>query len=262
VASPNREEGELLTERIPDGLALIWIENEGAILNIDGKKYRIEPNSVVCLTEFHQLKIEKFSGARLLRFNRPFYCILTHDDEVSCKGLLFFGASRVPIISLKADYRNSLKALWDVIENEFLFKDDLQLEMLRMLVKRFLILLTRAYKEQVKIDGLDRSQVDLIREFNFLVEKHFKAKHKVSEYAAMLHKSPKTLSNFFAKTGARTPLSYIQDRIILEARRKLHHSDASIKEIAYELGFEDLQSFSRFFKREEGIPPLKYRESR
>ena len=125
-----------------------------------------------------------------------------------------------------------------------------------MLAKRFLILATRAYKEQVKFEDLETEQVDLIRSFNFLVEQHFRERHKVADCADLLFKSPKTLSNLFAKVGSKTPLNYIHERIAMEARRKLRHSEDSVKEIAYDLGFEDLQSFGRFFKRVEGVSPM------
>ncbi len=249
----------LITERIQSGLTLIWVEEDDTELVIDGMVVIPAPNTMICLTEFHEIEVNKFSRGRLLRFNRDFYCILTHDDEVSCKGLLFFGASELPIIPLNDTYRHAFDALWTVIENELSTSDDLQLEMLQMLAKRYLILATRAYKEQAQYGVLDNEQVDLIRSFNFLIEQHFRQKHKVADYADLLFKSPKTLSNLFAKVGTKTPLNYIHDRIAMEARRKLRHSDDSIKEIAFDLGFDDLQTFSRFFKRIEGVSPLGFR---
>jgi AraC family transcriptional activator of pobA len=76
----------------------------------------------------------------------------------------------------------------------------------------------------------------------------------------MLNKSPKTLSNLFRKISDKSPLQFIHSRRMLEARRLLLHSTSSIKEVAYELGFEDLQTFSRFFKREEGKSPTAFQE--
>jgi AraC-like DNA-binding protein len=49
---------------------------------------------------------------------------------------------------------------------------------------------------------------------------------------------------------------------MLEAKRLLIYSTKRIKEIAYEVGFEDIQTFSRFFKRNEGISPSKYKETK
>jgi AraC-like DNA-binding protein len=255
------DNADLISERIQSGLTLIWIEEAGTELVIDGREVVPFPNTLICLTEFHHIEVKQFVSGRLLRFNRDFYCILTHDDEVSCRGLLFFGASQLPIIHLNESNQKAFNALWVVIETEMSASDDLQLEMLQMLAKRFLILATRAYKEQIKFEDLDTEQVDLIRSFNFLVEQHFREKHKVADYADLLFKSPKTLSNLFSKVGSKTPLNYIHERIAMEARRKLRHGNESVKEIAFDLGFDDLQSFSRFFKRVEGVSPVGFRES-
>ena len=64
----------------------------------------------------------------------------------------------------------------------------------------------------------------------------------------------------FSKTGLKTPLNYIQDRKMLEARRLLYYTDIQIQEIAYKIGFEDIQTFSRFFKKKEGVSPSIYRK--
>jgi AraC family transcriptional activator of pobA len=99
----------------------------------------------------------------------------------------------------------------------------------------------------------------LIRDFNFLVEQYYASKHTVAAYASLLHKSPKTLSNLFSKYSDKSPLQLIQERKLLEARRLLRYTDYSIQEISIKIGFEDVQSFSRFFKRKEGCAPSAYR---
>jgi AraC-like DNA-binding protein len=124
-------------------------------------------------------------------------------------------------------------------------KDDLQNDMLLMMLKRLLILCTRIYKEQTELTTFDKSQLDIVREYNYLVESNFKTKHQVADYAEMLNKSPKHYL-IYSKIQRKSPLQIIQDRTILEARRLLRYSDKSIKEIAYEIGYEDIQSFSLF----------------
>ena len=138
-------------------------------------------------------------------------------------------------------------------------KDGLQIGMLQMMLKRYLILSTRLYKEQHQFSEIKKDN-DIIREFNFLVEQNFKTKHTVIEYAELLNKSPKTISNIFSKINSKSPLKYIQERIMLEARRLLYYTDKPIKEIAYEIGYDDIQTFSRFFKTQEGVSPSEYKE--
>ncbi|WP_026978982.1 helix-turn-helix domain-containing protein [Flavobacterium tegetincola] len=249
----------LLKESISEGLSIIWTIDE-FIIKVDGIEKKFQPNEIIFLTEFHNIEIIKIEKVRVIRFNRAFYCISDHDNEVGCKGILFFGASQLPKIAIPEIEFEKFETLWKMFSIEMESIDDLKNEMLQMMLKRMLILCTRLYKEQTELTTFDRNQLDVIREYNYLVEKHFKTKHQVADYAELLHKSPKTLSNLFKKYGNKSPLQIIQDRKILEARRLLQYSDKSIKEIAYEIGYEDLQTFSRFFKKIEGISPSNFKK--
>lgn len=249
----------LLKEPLENGLTVLWNIDREALLVIDGVQFRIQKNQIIFLTEFHQTEIKNIQQLRLIRFNRSFYCIIDHDSEVGCKGILFFGASQVPLISIPVDESEKFETLWKMFGIEMQSKDSLQIEMLQMMLKRFLILCTRLYKIQHKVLTMGKGSMDIVRQFNFLVESFFKTKHTVAEYAGLLNKSPKTLSNLFAQYNQKTPLQIIQDRKLLEARRLLHYTDKSVKEIAYELGFEDVQTFSRFFKKKEGVSPKQYK---
>lgn len=248
-----------LNETIESSLTVLWFEEDSNELIIDGKQHFFYRNQIVFLTEFHKIKPVNIGKIRLLKFNRPFYCILDHDTEVSCKGILFFGASQLPIINIPNNELEKFETLWKMFTIEMESDDSLQIEMLQMMLKRYLILCARVYKSQENYPK-KKGDSDIVREFNFLVEQHFKSKHSVKDYASLLFKSPKTLSNIFSKIGFKTPLQYIQDRKMLEARRLLHYSSLHIKEIAYEIGFDDIQSFSRFFKKNEGISPSEFKK--
>ena len=250
----------VLKENIESSLTLVWCLDDTTVLTIDNKKHHFKKNEIVCFTEFHKIETTVVGKLQMIRFNRAFYCIIDHDSEISCKGILFFGASQLPILKLLDKDIEPFETLFKVFKFEMESNDKLQLEMLQMLLKRLLILCTRIYKDQHNYNLLDSTNSDLVREYNFLVETHFKTKHTVAEYAEILNKSPKTLSNLFSKLETKTPLQFIQDRIMLETRRLLRYTDSSIKEIAYQVGYEDIQSFSRFFKKNEGISPSEYKK--
>lgn len=242
-------------------LSAIWFEEDDNHLIIDAKSYVFKKNQIVCLTGFHKVEFEQINKAKYLRFNSPFYCILDHDSEVGCKGILFLGSKSLPILDPKPEDLEILSAVWQMALVEMKSKDNLQLEMLQMMLKRLLILFARIYKSQENFDKIDNAQSDLVREFNFLVEMHFKEKHAVADYAKLLNKSPKTLSNVFGKLSKASPIQLIQNRIMLEVRRLLRYTDMTVSEIGYEVGFNDVQSFSRFFKKNEGISPSEFRLS-
>jgi AraC family transcriptional activator of pobA len=246
-------------EPIDNSLTFLWFEEDNNKITIDDIEYKFDQNQIVSLTEFHKVNISTVCNAKMIRFNRSFYCIIDQDNEVGCKGILFFGASQVPVIDIPENELEKFQTIWKMFEIEMQSKDELQLEMLQSMLKRFVIMCTRIYKSQGNYTKVDDNQIDIIREYHFLVEQNFRTMHTVAEYASMLNKSPKTLSNLFSKISTKSPLQFIQDRKMLEAKKLLRHTDKSVKEIAYEIGFEDLQTFSRFFKNNEGVSPSEFK---
>jgi AraC-like DNA-binding protein len=241
-------------------LTFVWIKGQKSEINFEGINLNLNNNSIICLTSFHKVEFNIIESARVIKFNREFYCVKDHDSEVSCKGLLFYGANQLPYFQIQENEIEKFETFWQMFQIEMQSKDDLQLEMLQMMLKRFIILCTRIYKSQVNLTKLEFKEVDIVREFQFLVEQHFKTKHSVHEYADLLNKSVKTLANTFSKVSDKSPLQIIHERKVLEAKRMLRYTDKPIKEIAYELGFEDIQAFSRFFKKMENTSPTDFKK--
>ncbi len=77
----------------------------------------------------------------------------------------------------------------------------------------------------------------------------------------MQHKSPKTISNYFALYSKKTPLQVIHERVIVEAKRLVYYTNKSIKEVANDLGFEDVTHFSKFFKNFTTKTPTEMRNN-
>jgi len=227
---------------------------------VDSIPYTIEPYSILALTTIQYLQYIDGKDLVVYQFNREFYCIKDHDQEVSCVGLLFFGNVHIPIINLDKKEQRKLNFLHEVFIDELETKDTIQAEMLRMLMARFIIICTRLLKANEGFaENSKSSKIDLLREFNLLVESYFKTKHSVSFYAEKLFKSPKTLSNNFAKLNT-SPLQIIHERIVLEAKRLLIYTDKTAKEIAYEVGFEEASHLSRLFKKHTTLSPTDFKK--
>jgi AraC-like DNA-binding protein len=193
------------------------------------------------------------------QFNRAFYCIVDHDKEVSCVGFLFYG-SQLMFTALNKENTHKVDLLLQIFIEEFETVDNIQEDMLRMLLKRLIIIVTRLAKQQfLQVPDLPEQKLDIIRQFNLLVENHYKKEHSVKFYADQVNRSPKTLSNLFALYNEKSPLTVILDRIVLEAKRLLLYTDKSAKEIAFELGFEDAAYFSNFFKKNAEVSPSDFR---
>ena len=242
-----------------DGLTIIWARNKDTTLLVDRQKINLKVNQMGFLSNYQNIDIQSSGEFGVISFNREFYCVIDHDSEVSCKGILFYHSTRYPIIDIPATELDRYNLLWEMFDIEIISNDDLVLDMLRSLLKRYLIMSTRLAKKQ-GLKNLTLNNINLFREFNFLVETHFKKLHKVQDYALLLHKSPKTIANVFTNIRKSTPLKIIHNRIIIEAQKLVLQGDLNINEIAYALGFEDIQTFSRFFKKMKNVSPSKYKK--
>jgi len=241
---------------------IIWAKDDAITIGIDGYSVRLEKNHVLFCTPFNMIQLEPFiTGGISLIFDREFYCIRDHDHEVSCNGFLFLGSSAPAMVKLTEKESQSFKLHFMFLEEEFETDDHIQGEMLRVLLKRLLIKSVRLLKKTLIDPTLEQPKMDIIRQYNLLVEANFREKHKVLDYADLLNKSPKTLSNLFAKYNNKTPLQVINDRIILEAKKLLLLSEKSSKEIAYSLGFIEASHFSKFFKNHVGMSPIHYKRT-
>lgn len=228
VSEITPERDYMFDQDLKTGLSIIWNTKSEAHLMIDNEVVILEEDCAIFLTEYHQIDDIQFERMNVIQFNRSFYCIEDHDQETGCKGLLFFGSSHIPKIKIPKERKRQFLILWEIFQMEMEERDNLKLEMLRVLLKRFLILFLRVYKNENNNLPTDNINVGLIREYNFLVEKNFKTYSKVSDFAKLLHKSPKTLSNIFKKYIDKTPLQIINDRRVLEAKRLLKYTDLSL----------------------------------
>ncbi|MGB5819055.1 MAG: helix-turn-helix domain-containing protein [Saonia sp.] len=244
-------------------IKFLWNRNEDPVtFQIDGLDIELLPDQLVTTTYLQHVSYDGAQGAlTAFLFNREFYCILDHDSEVSCNGILFFGTQDIPIITIPREQLRKFNTLYEVFEDEFTTPDKIQGDMLQMLLKRLIIICTRLAKEQLIVKKLDNEQIDIIRKFNVLVDTHYKTKRKVSDYAEMLFKSPKTLSNLFAIYNQKSPQQIIMERVVLEAKRLMNFTNKQNQEIAYELGFNDPAHFSSFFKKMTSYSPTQYRET-
>jgi len=246
-----------------DTIKLLWNRSTEIInIKVDGLPIELLPNQITTTTYLQRFELPKGQNpVTVFAFNKGFYCIETHDEEVSCNGIIFFGTQDLPIVTLDKVEQRKFALLYEVFVDEFTTQDKIQGEMLQVLLKRIIIKTTRLAKVQLITKKLKNNQIEIIRKYNVLVDKHFKEKKQVAEYAELLNKSPKTLSNLFSIYNSQSPLRIIHERIILEARRLLFYSDKTITEIAYELGFEEVTAFSKLFKKITKQTPSKFKEN-
>lgn len=240
---------------------IVWAMDADLTLGLDGYRVFLQKNQLLFATPLNQLDVDiENKDVVVYTFNREFYCIRDHDAEVSCNGFLFLGSSTPIFVALREKEQRSFRLLYEFFVEEFENIDHIQGEMLLVLLKRLLIKSVRIARKTLPVEDMPQTKLDTIRKFNLLVEMHFREKHKVSEYADLLHMTPKSLPNLFSRYFNKSPLKVISERIILESKRLLDFSDRNINEIAMTLGFEEVSHFSKFFKTQVGLSPTEYKD--
>lgn len=238
--------------------------NEGFELKVDFNVYSTIGPTLFFISPNQVLNIEKMGQkpGRLIFYNRDFYCIQLHDEEVACDGLLFNNINNMPMTIIPGQDATFIEYLFSRMEDEFELEDGSLEEMIRTYLKQLLIKSTRLWKLQ-HLEGVmaakPNNDLEFFRKFTQLVEANFKQKHHVADYADMLLMAPKTLTHRFKRLNLPQPNEIIKNRIILEAKRLLVHTNRTAKEIAYALGYEDPAYFSRLFFIKTGEPPSGFR---
>lgn len=140
-------------------------------------------------------------------------------------------------------------------ESDFASKN----EILSKYLKIFLIYVRRQFEMVQQQRGTANNS--LFNNFIWLLENNFKEKKAVAEYAMELSVTPSYLNHVIKKTSGYPASYHIQQRIVLEAKRKVRYTGASMKEVAYYLGFDDISHFSKFFKSSCGMNFTTFKNS-
>jgi AraC family transcriptional regulator, transcriptional activator of pobA len=99
----------------------------------------------------------------------------------------------------------------------------------------------------------------LVARFRALVERHYREHWSISTYAQALGTTPSTLTRATRLLAGQAPADFLHDRLLLESKRNLAFTGATVAQIAYALGFNDPAYFARFFKARTGQTASEFR---
>lgn len=240
-------------------LKIIFVKAGGNLV-IDFQKYHLHQDAIFFINVGQHYWLDENCEGTLLYYNKDFYCVEIHDKEVACDGILFNNVYQVPVVYLITETSDLIQNILHQIKVEMEEDAMAMEEMLRTLLKQIIIKCTRVWKINNQLDANEvRTEVEFLRTFSRLVEQHFINYHTVAEYAKLLHITPKALNKRITRFSSTTPNDIIKNRIVLEAKRLLVHTQLSIQEISYQLGYEDASYFSRFFAKNVTLSPVSFR---
>jgi AraC family transcriptional regulator, transcriptional activator of pobA len=246
--------------------SLIWIIKGSGKVKADFAEYDFSENSLFAFSPFQpfMFNTEVHLEGIAIQFHPDFYCIHMHQKEVACNGVLFNNIYEPPFTIIDELSAATFKMLLEQMKTEIQNQALAQYELLVSYLKIFLITASRLKTEQqpkAKKALSDLKEPFILQNLKDSIEKDFKTKHSASDYADALNISSKALAKITKTYFNKTLTELISERIVIEAKRELYLSNKSVKEIAYELGYEDEHYFSRFFKTNADVSPQMYRET-
>jgi len=233
---------------------IFWIKEGSGAMYIDMQEYAISGDTIYCIKPGQAIKFEpaKETDGYALSFSPDFLAMAVDEREPLYYSAVFHPLSPFSTIKVETRLKPEMLEVAERMIMEFSNVLPGKEEILRGMLKIFLIYLNRqgAAPPQPLVH---LTQSGLASRFFSLLDKNFANRKMVSDYAQDLSVTPNYL-NEIVKKASGFPASYhIRQRIILEAKRKAAYVSKSMKEIAYDLGFDDISHFSKYFKKASGV---------
>ena len=247
-----------------DYYQLMWFWHGIGNHHIDFNDEQVSPYKVFVVSpgQLHQFKDLEDPEGIIIQFDESFFSHMDNNLDTIIKYSVFNAFHRPPYYVIDDETGMRLRGISNEIKRECQNKEKFAHEnYLYNLVKMFLIIIMR--------DGLRADHKHIYSNspaylyfinFRKELDKNYKRYHTVQQYATALGMSVKTLTNSSVQCSGQTPLKLINNRLIVEAKRMLKSKPMLIKEIAYELGFDDDSYFVKFFKRQTGLLPSEFKE--
>ena len=217
---------------------------------VDFTVYDLKPETLVFIRpgQVQRLAVSVDCKGKLLLFEPSF--ISNSDQSAKMQSIL-------PVTQATATIKNSIrnlcrdysKANIDRTSRSILFHE------------AAILLLRLQHNSELTPANADRASdvFTLFRRFEELLESHFAEERSATKLARRLGCSEKTLSRACTAVAGLPPKAIIQQRVLLEAKRILAHTNRPVKEIAAELGFSEATNFVKFFSRAAGVLPMAFR---
>jgi AraC-like DNA-binding protein len=234
-------------------------------LKTNFSEYSFEKNSLFSFAPYQPFMLSsKLVKGVAIYFHSDFFCIHKHQTEVTCNGVLFNNIYQKPFFRVDDILEDSLDTVIQQIKAEIQKPGLAQYELLISFMKIFLISASRV-KAQQQPESIPQSAATkepfILQSLKDAIERDFRSKHMPQDYAIQLNISSNALAKITKTHFNKTLTNLITERIIIEAKRELYLTNKSVKEVAYELGYDDEYYFSRFFKKNVNISPQTYRET-
>jgi AraC-like DNA-binding protein len=240
---------------------LVYFSGGSGTHSIDFVTFPVEAGQIYFMIpgQVHSWNFDTKPSGYIVNFSEQYINALVANPRYLDQFRFFSGMANEQVINIPGEDRREVEQLLETVikegNSELKLKDDFARTALLQLfiqVSRFTPI--EKGKEKSNYNSL------LLRNFQNLIDQHYKEKKLTKDYAALLYVTPNHLAALSKDVTGRSAGELIRDRIILEAKRLLINAKMSIAEIALELDFMDNSYFSKFFKKYAGVTPEEFRK--
>lgn len=240
---------------------LVWVANHGAKFFRDFHEYEIPAGAIAFIApgqihhwrgkpEGSQLTIVGFTLEQLLHYGKVGQVI---------SELPFDDVTQTPFLTFADEEAQIFAALFATMQDRFAREGSKNEDVLLAYLNLILMELQRLCLPEYTAPPQNTPK-HLTQQFRQLVEEHFLQYKQVQDYAQMLGVTLNHLVETVRTINGQTPKQIIQERLVLEAKRLLVHTNDTIAEISNHLAFNTPTYFGAWFKNIEGITPNQFRQ--
>lgn len=239
---------------------LVFIKG-GGVHEIDFIKYPIKSKSLhfVASNQIHEVRRKAGSNGFSLLFSQEFL-----PSNYNLKDFDFYQANTHPVLNLDSGNFKTIISLLLEVKQEFFANNTAKREVLRSLLQLILLKANRYYQDKKDIADKPNTEPEasIFKEkLQTAIEENYTNHWRASDYASHMNISVTQLNAYCKQHFSRSTESLIQEKLLIEIKRLLAYTTKPVKEICYELDFEDPAYFTRFFKKKTGLTPIEYRNA-
>lgn len=248
-----------LSPHYHDFFQLMLLRGSGRVMH-DFRDYQVAGLNLLFLSpgQVHTIRPQPGFGGVVLSFTQNFFDHGSPPPSALLDLPLFFPAEAAPLLAVAPADRFRVAEVFPEMEREFAAAEPRAGEALRAWLH---LLFTRVHRQlaQVQPPTPPTRASRLVREFQLAVERDFRTRHELADYARELGITPNHLNDLFRAVTGHSAGALVRRRRLLDAKRLLSHSELTVAEVAYHVGFADPSYFGRFFRRETGNSPAEFR---
>ncbi|GAB5097310.1 helix-turn-helix domain-containing protein [Caballeronia sp. LP006] len=242
---------------------IAWVVTGTGHHVIDSVRYEVRPQSLFFMApgQIHDFVLSPDTVGWSISFSSEFFSFRVQNRHSETEVPVHDFDQLAAAVYLNDAQAHEMMRLIDGMMDEYRSELHGHQDAIWAYLRIFLLKAARMSSAAAVTESGTSRNVLLSRRFKSLLEKHFRSMNDAADYARLLNVTERALNEATRAALGSTAAKLIRERVMLEAKRLLLHSEVNVAEIASQLSFDDPAYFSRCFRKHTGRSPIDYRRS-